>query len=289
MPRHLLTLALVCAIAACAAHANPSAGAAPPPSGGPRPVAPAPAALHLTPGTSRFLVRQDLTIHTDFTGMPPTMTFGMGVYLTAAIAAPADSLGYPTTFTVDSMLVDSGSTLPPGVSPAVARGLRVSGHLTPSGEFTNSSVSDSSAAQRLGNLLPRFRNFYPRLPAAGVRPGDEWTDSAKTTETAAGTTVTTHSQSRRAAPTWEARNGIRALRIESTTTFNFEGSGEQQGAVFTLGGSGIAGGVQYLTAEGQYLGGEAHDSTTLSIELTQQGMTIPRRQLAHTTITLLPR
>jgi len=217
------------------------------------------------------------------------MTFGMGVFLTAAIAAPADSLGYPTTFTVDSMVVDSGSTLPPGVSPVAARGLRVSGHLTPSGEFTNSSVSDSSAAQTLGNLLPRFRNFYPRLPAAGVRPGDEWTDSAKTTETAAGTTVTTRSQSRRAAPTWETRNGIRALRIESTTTFDFEGSGQQQGAVFTLGGSGVAGGVQFLTADGRYLGGEAHDSTTLSIELTQQGMTIPRRQLAHTTITLLPR
>src|SRR2546425_8639037 len=126
MPRQLLTLALACAISACAATAHPPAGAAPspPPSGGPTPTAPAPTALHIAPGTSRFLIRQDLMIHQDFTGLPPTMTFGMGVFLTAAIAAPADSLGYQTTFTVDSMVVDSGSTLPPGVSPVAARGLR---------------------------------------------------------------------------------------------------------------------------------------------------------------------
>jgi len=60
---------------------------------------------------------------------------GFRLFLAATIAGPADSAGYPLSFTLDSIVPDSGSAIPPTVNLASARGLRYSGRLTPAGEF----------------------------------------------------------------------------------------------------------------------------------------------------------
>jgi len=243
--------------------------------------------LKLAPATMRYLVRQDLNIEQDFAGLPPTMHVGYGLYVTAIVTGPADTAGFLASFTVDSVLIDSGSQLPPQINLAGARGYRVTGRLSPSGEFKNPIPSDTMIAATLGNLLPRFRSFFPRLPAGGVRPDTSWNDSTTTTEGAGGSTITTHVQSRRSATTWQDRSGIRALRIEVGATYQFNGSGEQSGSAFTIDGSGTGNGVQYLAEDGRFLGGEAHDSTTMTIDLPLQGVTIPRRQKSSTIVTAL--
>jgi hypothetical protein len=291
MTRSLLLLSTIGFAAACSGgYATAGTGAAPAPAA-PGAAAPAPTAnaLQLVPGTTRYLVYQDVHIQQEFTGLPPTIDLRYGLYLTAAIATPADSLGYPTTFTVDSIKVDSGIQLPPQINLAAARGYRVTGRLSPTGEFTNPVSSDTGAAASLGNLLPRFRSFFPRLPVGGVRPGDTWTDSTTATDSPGGTTITSRSLNHRTATTWEDRGGTRALRLEGTGTYQFSGAGEQGGAPFTIEGSGTGTGWQLLAIDGRYLGGEARDSTTLTIDLPMQGITIPRRQIARTTVTALPR
>ncbi len=235
----------------------------------------------------RYLVRQDVHIQQDFAGLPPTMHLGYGLYLTATVTGPADSTGYLASFTVDSVTVDSGSQIPPQINLASAKGFRVTGRLLPTGEFTNPIPSDSNTASSLGNMLPRFRSFFPRLPAGGVRPDTAWTDSTTTTESAMGSSITTTVQSRRTATTWVERGGVRALRIEVAAQYQFNGTGEQGGAAFIIAGTGMGGGIQYLAGDGRYLGGEAHDSTTMTIDLPAQGLTIPRRQTANTTVTAL--
>jgi len=291
MTRSLLLLSTIGFATACSGgYSTPGTGAAPAPAA-PSATAPAPntKALQLVPGTTRYLVYQDVHIQQEFTGLPPTIDLRYGLYLTAAIATPADSLGYPTTFTVDSIKVDSGIQLPPQINLAAARGYRVTGRLSPTGEFTNPVPSDTGAAASLGNLLPRFRSFFPRLPVGGVRPGDTWTDSTTATDSPGGTTITSRSLNHRTATTWEDRGGTRALRLEGTGTYQFSGVGEQGGAPFTIEGSGTGTGWQLLAIDGRYLGGEARDSTTLTIDLPMQGITIPRRQIARTTVTALPR
>lgn len=291
MTRYLLLLSTIGFAAACSGgYSTAGTGAAPAPAA-PGPVAPAPTAkaLQLVPVTMRYLVYQDVHIQQEFTGLPPTIDLRYGLYLTAAIAAPADSLGFPTTFTVDSIKVDSGIQLPPQINLAAARGYRVTGRLSPTGEFTNPVSSDTGAAASLGNLLPRFRSFFPRLPVGGVRPGDTWTDSSTATDSPGGTTITSRSLNHRTATTWEDRGGTRALRLEGTGTYQFSGVGEQGGAPFTIEGSGAGTGWQLLAIDGRYLGGEARDSTTLTIDLPMQGITIPRRQIARTIVTALPR
>ena len=291
MTRSLLLLSTIGFAAACSSgYSTAGTGAAPTPAA-PGAAAPAPTAtaLQLVPGTMRYLVYQDVHIQQEFTGLPPTIDLRYGLYLTAAIAAPADSLGYPTTFTVDSIKVDSGIQLPPQVNLAAAKGYRVTGRLSLTGEFTNPVSSDTGAAASLANLLPRFRSFFPRLPVGGVRPGDTWTDSTTATDSPGGTTITSRSLNHRTATTWEDRGGTRALRLEGTGTYQFSGAGEQGGAPFTIEGSGTGTGWQLLAIDGRYLGGEARDSTTLTIDLPMQGITIPRRQIARTTVTALPR
>jgi len=291
MTRSLLLLSTIGFATACSGgYSTAGTGAAPTPAA-PGAAAPAPTAtaLQLVPGTMRYLVYQDVHIQQEFTGLPPTIDLRYGLYLTVAIAAPADSLGYPTTFTVDSIKVDSGIQLPPQVNLAAAKGYRVTGRLSLTGEFTNPVSSDTGAAASLANLLPRFRSFFPRLPVGGVRPGDTWTDSTTATDSPGGTTITSRSLNHRTATTWEDRGGTRALRLEGTGTYQFSGAGEQGGAPFTIEGSGTGTGWQLLAIDGRYLGGEARDSTTLTIDLPMQGITIPRRQIARTTVTALPR
>lgn len=263
-----------------------------PPPPHPAPLVPAPNApgLQLAPGTTRYLVRQDVHIQQDFAGLPPTIDLKYALYLSATIGTPGDSTGLPTTFTVDSIIVDTAARLPPQLDLRAARGFRVTGRLVPTGEFVSDPCDTSAAAAAVAGLLPRFRNFFPRLPARGVVPQSSWTDSTMASDPATcagGTALTTRSQNRRTATTWEDHDGIRALRLETTATYQFNGTGDPGGSPFTLSGSGVGSTVQFLSSDGRYVGGELRDSSTLTIDLTVQGYSIPRRQLAHTTITVL--
>jgi hypothetical protein len=290
-PRYRLiaTLLLAAACGGGAARSGPTPTPAPAPPAGVAPVhSPT---VQLAPSTTRFLVQQNVHIQQDYTGLPPTIDLRYGLYVTAAIGAPADS-GLPTTFTIDSIVVDSATQLPPQFNLAAARGYHVTGRLLPTGEFVSGPCDTSAAGSGISSLLPRFRSFFPRLPVGGVRPAMTWSDSTNITDNPAcssGSTVTTRSANQRAAMAWEDRAGSRALRLETSSNYHFNGSGDQGGAPFTIDGSGAGTGVQYLTSDGRYLGGDLRDSTTLTIELTVQGITIPRRQVSHTIVTALPR
>ena len=287
----LMTVAL---LAAACGGGPPRAGTAPTPTPAAPPSGIAPShspTVQFAASITHFLVRQDLHIQQDYAGLPPTIDLRYGLFVTAAIGAPADS-GLPTTFIVDSITVDSATQLPPQINLAAARGYRVTGRLLSTGEFISGPCDTSAAASGISSLLPRFRSFFPRLPLGGVRPAMTWSDSTNVTDNPAcsgGASITTHSANQRTAAAWEDHAGSRALRLESASNYRFNGSGQQSGNPFTIDGSGAGTGVQYVSSDGRYLGGEQRDSATLTIDLQVQGITIPRRQLSHTVVTALPR
>lgn len=273
------------ALAACASQTSTTAPTKPTPAPA-RPPA-GPDVARLVPGPAHYLLHTRIHIQQDFTGLPPVIELGYSIYLSTAVTGPSDSGGWPTTFTIDSILADSGLTMPPSMNLASARGYRLAGRVRSTGEFVSGVPSDSGVAQSLGQLLPRFRSFYPRLAAREVKPGDAWSDTASTTDVTTGGTITTKSISRRTAAPWGTRNGVRALPMDVASTFDFSGTGDGGGFPFTIEGAGTGLATQFLGADGRYLGAESRDSSSLNLVLPTQGVTIPRRQIAQTTLTLL--
>lgn len=262
----------------------------PPPVAAPPPVPPPAQALRLGPSALRYVMHQIIHIEQEFQGMRQPLDYGLRIYFKVTITGPADSAGYPTTVTIDSIAPDSGTTAPMGINLGAARGLSFAGRLAPTGEFRNQVASDTSAAQALSPVVGSFKNFFPRLPAPpapGLTLGATWTDTVTTSDRAAGTvTVTNISRSHAAA--WEDRNGTRAMRLEVASTFTIKGGGEQARQPFEVAGSGVRSGVDYIAVDGRYIGGESRDSTSMTITLPVQSMTIPRTQVSRTTVTVLP-
>lgn len=285
----LLTAA---AIAFGCAPKNPATNPTPanPPGAPPPPPAPPPSsaqAIRLGPSALRYVMHQVIHIDQEFQGMRQPLDFGLRAFFAVTITGPADSVGYPTTITIDSIAPDSGTTAPMGINLGAAKGLSFVGRLKATGEFRNQTPSDSVAAQSLAPVVGSFKNFFPRLPVTGVTMGATWTDTTTENDRAAGT-VTVTSINRAHAAAWDDRNATRALRIEVTSDFSIRGSGQQMGQQYEVAGTGVRSGTDFLAADGRYLGGESRDSTSMTITLPVQAMTIPRTQVSRTTVQVLP-
>jgi len=290
MRRFVLVAASALAMA-CASHApssTPTPATPPPaPPGAPPPPPAAAQAVRLGPSALRYLMHQVVHIDQEFQGTRQPLDFGLRIFFKVTITGPADTIGYPTTVTIDSIIPDSGTTVPMGINVTAAKGLSFIGRLTPVGKFREQVASDSVAAQALSPLVGRFKNFFPRLPVAGVTLGASWTDTTTESDRAAGN-VTVTSINRSRALAWDDRLGARVLRLEVLSDFTIKGGGEQAGQPFEVAGNGVRAGVDYIAVDGRYMGGESRDSTNLTISLPIQAMTIPRTQVSRTTVTVLP-
>jgi len=289
--RRVLLVAAACTALSCTPK-YPSSGPTPvnPPGAPPAPPPgppPATQGLRLGPSAQRYAMHQVIHIDQEFQGMHQPLDFGLRAFFAVTITGPADTSGYPTTITIDSILPDSGTTTPMGINLATAKSLSFLGRLTPKGEFHSRSVSDSVAALALAPVVGSFKNFFPRIPLAGATLGAAWTDTTTENDRAAGS-VTVTSINRARAAAWEDRTGTRLLRIEVASDFTIKGSGQQAGQPFEVAGNGVRSGIDFISVDGRYMGGESHDSTSMTITLPIQAMTIPRTQVSRTTVSVLP-
>ncbi len=235
----------------------------------------------------RYSMHQVVNIDQELPTGRQQVTYGLKAFFRVTITGPTDSVGYPMTVSIDSIIPDSGTTVPMNVDLGVARGLSFVGRLTPQGDYRNPTPSDSVAAQAVSPIVGSFRNFFPRLPASGITLGATWTDTVTMNERAVSN-VTVKNITRSHAAAWDERNGARCVRIEAAATFTIQGGGEQLGQHFDVAGTGVRNGVDYVAVDGRYMGGESTDSTNLTITLPVQSTTIPRTQVAKTTVMVLP-
>jgi len=240
------------------------------------------------PGAQRYLVHRQLHIQQTLGEQVQAQTLGARIFVTMAITGPADSVGYPTTFSVDSIVADSGTPAPVADNIVKVRKLVFAGRVARRGEFVNAVPSDSALAQSVAQLLGNFRDFLPRLPADGVKPGATWTDTVETTQKAGDATSSRRTNMHASASTWEDRAGVSGLRVETSQTYHVTGSGKNAGQPYELSGEGTATGTAFLTADGRYLAGEVRDSTALTVRLPVQGVSVPVVQVAHTAVSALP-
>jgi hypothetical protein len=234
-----------------------------------------------------YVVHYHRLTEQEIAGQQPTL-MSYRAFIAATIAPGDDAAGHVVTHVVDSIIPDSGSFLPPTVNFAVARGLRLTGRLAPSGVVTEVTPSDSVQAKFAGQFLGSMRDFYPRLPPGGLHAGSWWTDTTTTSERNAESEVALRAVLHHTATGWADRAGRRSIRVEVEGSYTVLGTGERSGQPFELTGSGTRWAVEFLSADGRYLGGEARDSASLSVSLPAQGMTVPIRQMLRSTTTVLP-
>src|SRR2546430_8364979 len=86
------------------------------------------------------------------------------------------------------------------------------GRVARRGEFVNAVPSDSALAQSVAQLLGNFRDFLPRLPADGAKPGAAWTDTVETTQKGADATSSRRATIQATATTWQGGAGGPRLR-----------------------------------------------------------------------------
>ena len=284
------------ATAACAAACGTPRTAPPAPAPVPtqppvvtpaHPPAAAPATVLYGPSALRYVMHQRLHLEQDYgTGMQ-AQDLGYRVYVSATITGPADSAGYPATLTADSIVLDSGSVLPPPLSVDGARGLAYRGRLTPQGVFRNAVPSDSNQARLTGQILGGFRNFYLRLPHGGIAPGASWTDTVATTDTAGATVVITRGATQAHAAASAAHGGVQSFEIRFTSNLVLSGGGDANGQTFSIEGQSTEAGLTYVALDGRYLGSETADSTELAFVFPMAGR-LPGRRVVHLTVQVLP-
>jgi hypothetical protein len=254
------------------------------------PAAPPPAlteVVRLGPSALRYVSHQVVHVEIESQGSRQPMDFALRSFFRVNIVGPADDAGYQTTITVDSVVPDSGSTIPPGLNPAGMRGASVTGRLSPIGRLTIAPSSDTSRSEALNRVISSFENFFPRLPAAGATVGAAWTDTTNTADrTMSSVSVRTVNNAR--AIGWEQRNNARSLRVDVISDYTIQGSAEQFGERFDVSGSGQRIGSDYIAVDGRYLGSEARDSTSMTISVPTRSQTIRRMQVSRSTVTVLP-
>lgn len=253
------------------------------------PASHSPEAVRYRPSSLRYVVHRQLHIEQALAGdQTQSQNIGARIFVVSAITGPADSVGYPATFAVDSIVADSGAPAPIADNMSKVRKLVFMGRVALRGDFVNAVPSDSVLAQGAVQLLGNFRDFLPRLPNDGLRLGAAWTDTVETTQKGSGSEVSRRAITQSSAAGWEDHLGAPSLRVVANQTFRVAGSGKNMGQPFELSGAGTGSSVAYIAADGRYLGGEAQDSTTLTVRLTVQGVAIPVVQLTRTTIAVLP-
>lgn len=240
------------------------------------------------PSALRYVVHRRLQIQQALGDQTQAQNVGARIFVATAITGPADSIGYPATFLVDSIVADSGTPPPIVDNVNKVRKLVFAGRVGPRGEFVNALASDSAVAQSVVQLLGNFRDFLPRLPIGGVKPGAAWTDTVETSQKGSGSEVSRRTITLSTAAGWEDRLGTRSVRLEGSQTYRVAGGGKNAGQPFELSGAGTGSGVAYIAADGRYLGGEWQDSTTLTVRLPVQGVAVPVIQVTRTTVAVLP-
>ena len=267
--------------------ATSPAAPAQPPATPTTPPSPPPTSVHYGPGALRYLLHRQLHIRQTLGDHVQAQSLGARIFVTMAITGPADSVGYPTTFSIDSIVADSGTPAPIADNIVKVRKLVFAGRVARRGEFVNVVPSDSALAQSVAQLLGNFRDFLPRLPADGVKPGAAWTDTVETTQKGSDATSSRRATIHATATPWE-RAGVSGLRVETSQTYHVTGSGKNAGQPYELSGDGTATGSAFLAADGRYLAGEVRDSTALTIRLPVQGVSVPVIQVAQTAVSVLP-
>ena len=255
---------------------NPTSGS---PSGGGAAVV-----YRASTGTAYAFERRDSLV-LELPGGAQVQTFDRTAYLHVTLAESAPHGPLRATFVVDSIRAVGGTATVPLDSLRAAQGTRWTGTLTPDGQLTDITGSDTSSIGE--QLRSSLRLLFPRLPPGGAKVGATWTDTITTR-----TRVNAFAGSEDATLTYHAteidtQGPVRTLRIESSGTFAQNGAGSPFGQPMEMKSTGTRHAVHHLTLDGLVAAAEGGDEGEMTISVPAVGQSVPAHQFSSFTLTAL--
>lgn len=196
-----------------------------------------------------------------------------------------DGAGYLATIVLDSLesAVGGVPAVPDSILPA--RGTRWTGTLTPDGKLSALRADRSSTlGDQVGSNL---RGLFPALPPGGVRPGMAWTDSVEVPIRADAFDATERSLTNYRSTESDDPNAKKAIKLESSGTYQRTGRGTQYDQKLEMTASGMRTSVYYLNSDGTLASARGSDSGDMTITVPAVGQTVPVKQSGSYSITSL--
>jgi hypothetical protein len=204
-------------------------------------------------------------------------------YLQVSLAR--DTAGYQATIVLDSLLSSVGGVpaVPDSILPA--RGTRWMATLTPEGKLSALKADRSST---LGDQVgSNIRALFPALPAGGVRPGMEWTDSTNVPIRADAFDAFERAVTSYRATDSDDPKARKAIKLESTGSYQRTGKGTQYDQQLEMTASGSRTAVYYLNPDGTLASAHGSDAGDMTITVPAVGQTVPVKQAGSYSITAL--
>ncbi|MEA2713923.1 MAG: hypothetical protein QOK27_1884 [Gemmatimonadales bacterium] len=204
-------------------------------------------------------------------------------YLRVAIAP--DTAGYVATIVLDSIQAAVGGVpaVPDSVIPA--RGTRWTASLTREGRL---SALKADRSTTLGDQLgSNLRSLFPSLPPGGVKAGMEWTDTTEVPIRADAFDATERSLTSYRATESDDPRAKKAIKLESTGSYQRRGKGTQYDQQLEMTASGTRTAVHYMNPDGTLASARGSDAGDLTITIPAVGQTVPVKQAGTFSIILL--
>lgn len=223
--------------------------------------------------------RRDSIVLTMPTGEEQVQILARTAFLTLTWVA-ADS-GTRITSTIDSMVADSGLTIPLAQLDS-ARGTRWTALRPPSGGLTGITGNRSSL---LGDQIrDQLALLFPRVPADGVRAGLQWTDSTVAPARVSAFEANETSLSSATAGALLSSGGI---PIQVTISRSATGEANQFGQTISLTSTGSDTLDYQFEKDGRISQASGHRSTSLVVELSAIGQKVPATESSVVSMKLL--
>ena len=287
--RQALQILATLALAGCGSATSTAGGPyGPTPQPGPtNPGLPAPAGGGITYSAVRdagyALERHDsLTIQLPG-GATQQQLIDRTAYLRVAIAP--DTAGYVATIVLDSIQAAVGGVpaVPDSVIPA--RGTRWTASLTREGRL---SALKADRSTTLGDQLgSNLRSLFPSLPPGGVKAGMEWTDTTEVPIRADAFDATERSLTNYRATESDDPRAKKAIKLESTGSYQRRGKGTQYDQQLEMTASGTRTAVHYMNPDGTLASARGSDAGDLTITIPAVGQTVPVKQAGTFSVILL--
>jgi hypothetical protein len=193
----------------------------------------------------------------------------------------AADTGTKITTTIDSMVADSGLTIPAQLLDS-ARGTRWTALRPPTGGLIGITGNRSSL---LGDQIrDQLVLLFPRLPAEGVRSGAQWTDSTQTPARVSAFEATEVSLSRSQAGELLSSGGV---PIQVTMSRSATGEATQFGQAITINATGSDTLDYQFEKDGRVSQASGRRWTSLVVELAAIGQRVPANETSSVSMKLL--